>query len=72
MILLYMNLLHRQLNYFLGRMFTESNQTMQNVLLMYLQANLPKGIENIRPHLENIDNVPLLVSLFTDCTAESK
>ncbi|KAK2192271.1 hypothetical protein NP493_35g02031 [Ridgeia piscesae] len=34
-------------------------------------ANLPKGIENIRPHLENIDNVPLLVSLFTDCTAET-
>lgn len=33
-----------------------------------MQAKLPKGIENIRPHLESIDNVPLLVSLFTDCT----
>lgn len=32
------------------------------------QARLPKGIENIKPHLENVDNVPLLVSLFTDCT----
>ncbi|CAG2068378.1 unnamed protein product, partial [Timema podura] len=32
------------------------------------QAKLPRGIENIRPHLEKIDNVPLLVSLFTDCT----
>lgn len=21
----------------------------------------------MRPHLENVDNVPLLVSLFTDC-----
>uniref|UniRef100_T1IVZ1 Cation-transporting P-type ATPase C-terminal domain-containing protein n=1 Tax=Strigamia maritima TaxID=126957 RepID=T1IVZ1_STRMM len=31
------------------------------------RAKLPKGIENIRPHLKNIDNVPLLVSLFTDC-----
>lgn len=35
------------------------------------KAQLPRGIENIRPHLENIDNVPLLVSLFTDCSAEA-
>ncbi|KAG1650697.1 Transmembrane protein 94 [Nymphon striatum] len=35
------------------------------------RAKLPKGIENIRPHLENIDNVPLLVSLFTDCTPDT-
>ncbi|XP_050731549.1 transmembrane protein 94-like isoform X3 [Eriocheir sinensis] len=32
------------------------------------RARLPKGMENIRPHLKNVDNVPLLVSLFTDCT----
>ena len=32
------------------------------------RAQLPFGIENIRPHLETMDNVPLLVSLFTDCT----
>jgi len=35
------------------------------------RAKLPKGIENIRPHLEEVDNVPLLVSLFTDCTPET-
>ncbi|KAJ2945867.1 hypothetical protein O0L34_g4773 [Tuta absoluta] len=35
------------------------------------RAKLPRGIENIRPHIEQIDNVPLLVSLFTDCTARS-
>jgi hypothetical protein len=35
------------------------------------RAKLPKGIENIRPHLQEVDNVPLLVSLFTDCTAET-
>ncbi|CAN7945281.1 unnamed protein product, partial [Ixodes pacificus] len=35
------------------------------------QAKLPRGIENIRPHIENVDNVPLLVSLFTDCTPEA-
>ncbi|XP_040573860.1 transmembrane protein 94 [Lepeophtheirus salmonis] len=32
------------------------------------RAKLPQGIENIRPHLKNMDDVPLLVSLFTDCT----
>jgi len=37
----------------------------------HFQAKLPRGIENIRPHLECIDNVPLLVSLFTDCTPEA-
>ncbi|XP_052867770.1 transmembrane protein 94 [Anopheles cruzii] len=35
------------------------------------RAKLPRGIENIRPHLESVDNVPLLVSLFTDCSAEA-
>uniref|UniRef100_A0A182SNJ4 Cation-transporting P-type ATPase C-terminal domain-containing protein n=1 Tax=Anopheles maculatus TaxID=74869 RepID=A0A182SNJ4_9DIPT len=35
------------------------------------RAKLPRGIENIRPHLEHVDNVPLLVSLFTDCSAEA-
>jgi len=32
------------------------------------RAKLPRGIQNIRPHLENVDNVPLLVPLFTDCS----
>ncbi|KAG9349784.1 hypothetical protein JZ751_026137 [Albula glossodonta] len=36
-----------------------------------LKAKLPKGIENVRPHLKNIDNVPLLVPLFTDCTPQT-
>nr|XP_015215729.1 PREDICTED: uncharacterized protein KIAA0195-like isoform X1 [Lepisosteus oculatus] len=35
------------------------------------RAKLPKGIENVRPHLEKIDNVPLLVPLFTDCTPQT-
>lgn len=35
------------------------------------RAKLPRGIENIRPHIEHVDNVPLLVSLFTDCTPEA-
>ncbi|XP_037399672.1 transmembrane protein 94-like [Pygocentrus nattereri] len=36
------------------------------------RAKLPKGIENVRPHLEHIDNVPLLVPLFTDCTSQTE
>lgn len=35
------------------------------------QSQLPRGIGNIRPHLEKVDDVPLLVPLFTDCTALS-
>ncbi|CAB3988135.1 Hypothetical predicted protein [Paramuricea clavata] len=35
------------------------------------RAKLPRGIINIRPHMENVDNVPLLVPLFTDCTPQA-
>lgn len=42
-----------------------------NVAMSNRQARLPKGIKNIRPHILSTDNVPLLVSLFTDCTAET-
>uniref|UniRef100_A0A8R1DUM8 Cation-transporting P-type ATPase C-terminal domain-containing protein n=1 Tax=Caenorhabditis japonica TaxID=281687 RepID=A0A8R1DUM8_CAEJA len=31
-------------------------------------ARLPTGVRNVRPHLEDVDNVPLLVGLFTDST----
>ena len=30
------------------------------------RAKLPHGVDDIRQHLKNVDNVPLLVSLFTD------
>jgi hypothetical protein len=36
-----------------------------------INAKLPHGIANVRKHLEEVDNVPLLVSLFTDATKES-
>ncbi|XP_071964602.1 transmembrane protein 94-like isoform X2 [Antedon mediterranea] len=38
---------------------------------IFNRAKLPRGIRNIRPHLENVDNVPLLVPLFTDVTPET-
>ena len=33
-----------------------------------VNAKLPHGIESVRRHLQDVDNVPLLVSLFTDVT----
>lgn len=35
------------------------------------RAKLPKGIAEVVPHLEHVDNVPLQVSLFTDCSPDS-
>lgn len=35
------------------------------------QAKLPRGISNVRGHLADIDNVPLLVPLFADSTPAS-
>ena len=36
-----------------------------------VNAKLPHGIEDVRRHLQEVDNVPLLVSLFTDVTEDS-
>jgi hypothetical protein len=36
-----------------------------------VNAKLPHGIESVRKHLKEVDNVPLLVSLFTDSTKET-
>lgn len=33
-----------------------------------VNAKLPHGIESVKRHLQEVDNVPLLVSLFTDVT----
>jgi hypothetical protein len=36
-----------------------------------VNAKLPHGIQDVRKHLKEVDNVPLLVSLFTDVTKEN-
>ena len=36
-----------------------------------VMARLPHGIEAIKHHLKHVDNVPLLVSLFTDSTPDT-
>ncbi|KYR02932.1 putative transmembrane protein [Tieghemostelium lacteum] len=35
-------------------------------------SKLPRGISSVRKHLEEVDNVPLLVPMFSDCTPQSK
>lgn len=57
-----------------SRVTTASTNTDHSAPIAFDMSNrakLPKGIDNIRPHLENVDNVPLLVSLFTDCTPDT-
>ena len=54
-----------------GSLDNESRSASSDSMLQYDMSNraqLPCGIENIRPHLATMDNVPLLVSLFTDCS----
>lgn len=57
-----------------SRNTTNSTNTLHSAPIAFDMSNrakLPMGINNIRPHLENVDNVPLLVSLFTDCTPDA-
>eukprot|EP01132_Coremiostelium_polycephalum_P003789 gene3789-4714_t len=35
-------------------------------------SRLPRGVSSIRKHLEEVDNVPLLVPMFSDCTPDTK
>lgn len=50
---------------------TDSSEQETQMPFLQNRAGLPRGINNIEPHIENIDNVPLLVSLFTDCLPET-
>jgi hypothetical protein len=36
-----------------------------------VNARLPHGVADVRRHLEEVDNVPLLVSLYTDVTKDT-
>ena len=36
-----------------------------------VNARLPHGVEDVKRHLEDVDNVPLLVSLYTDVTKKT-
>ncbi|KAL7495674.1 hypothetical protein ACHAWT_005447 [Skeletonema menzelii] len=36
-----------------------------------VNAKLPHGVENVKRHLEEVDNVPLLVSLYTDVSKKT-
>ncbi|CAL8089832.1 unnamed protein product [Calicophoron daubneyi] len=49
----------------------KSNELRLSDYVTENKSRLPCGIESIRPHLENVDNVPLQVSLFTDCTPKA-
>ena len=59
-------------NFFHLEMVSDIVSSCKQVMFDCMQAKLPKGIEKIRPHIENVDNVPLQVSLFTDCTPASE
>ncbi|KAG5667696.1 hypothetical protein PVAND_015667 [Polypedilum vanderplanki] len=48
-----------------------SEQSNQIPIYISNRAKLPRGIDQIEPHIQNVDNVPLLVSLFTDCLPEA-
>lgn len=50
---------------------TSSLSSVYNAFHSYIRAKLPKGVDKIRPHIKNVDNVPLLVPLFTDCSTDA-
>jgi hypothetical protein len=47
-------------------MTDSSEQSATQMPFLLNRAKLPRRIKNIEPHIQNVENVPLLVSLFTD------
>lgn len=35
------------------------------------KSKIPRGVQNVRPHLEAVDDIPLRISLFAECDPES-
>lgn len=62
---------HESLNQSLSCLTDSSEQSATQMPYLSNRAKLPRGIKNIEPHIQNVDNVPLLVSLFTDCSPEA-
>ena len=42
-----------------------------NTNMSNYRAKLPIGIDSVRPHIADVDNVPLQVPLFTDCSTDT-
>lgn len=49
----------------------QNSASLHDAICGLWQARLPHGIVSIRDHIEKVDNVPLLVSLFTDATPQT-
>eukprot|EP00116_Pleurobrachia_bachei_P002054 sb/3462316/ len=47
---------------------SDTSADERNIFHSNYKARLPQGIRSIKPHLESVDNVPLLVPLFSSCT----
>ena len=48
--------------------YNEPSVLMKYMYVCMYAARLPHGVKAIRKHLQTVDNVPLLVSLYTDAT----
>lgn len=51
--------------------FVDSFRMQSNYADWDVNARLPHGVEDVRRHLKEVDNVPLLVSLYTDVTKKT-
>ncbi|KAI8848357.1 hypothetical protein BC829DRAFT_217530 [Chytridium lagenaria] len=53
-------------------LLSSSTRGTQGYLELHdMKAKLPRGVENIRSHLRDVDDVPLHVSLFAECSPDS-
>jgi hypothetical protein len=50
---------------------TDPHRMVSNYADWTVNAKLPHGVDDVRKHLEEVDNVPLLVSLYTDVTKDT-
>ncbi len=50
---------------------TDYDATIGDGLFTDSKSKLPRGIHNVRPHLQDVDDIPLHISLFAECDPSS-
>lgn len=50
---------------------TSTHLSAQEIEFSDPKSKLPRGVQNVRPHLLNVDDIPLRLSLFAECDPDS-
>ena len=54
-----------------NNLLTVAGNSEEETFFSHPKSRMPRGVDNVRPHLENVDDIPLHVSLFAECSSSA-